>query len=748
LGIIRDAVIIGKDATKGEELLLKLPGLQKTLIRLVTPRDKDEFRRHMKKYISIYLPDCPWEVTTTNRYTIIEHEASVTARKKIEKGTPVKYLCGTQVTMTKEEEANLDLLRKDFSIVLSSRKKSMSLFLGPARFANHDCNANAKLMTTGGRGMVVVATRDIEVGEEVTVTYGDDYFGENNCECLCRTCEKNVRGGWSAVPGADTSIVMADSDPTESLNPYSFRRKRRYGSSGQMSPASDVPSPAIKRRRTTSNLRQAMDVDSIDNTLQQTITPSPEKNFEEQLPAIRLYESITVPDFSLSGKRVYGGKYAREQAVQGESKSPKSNSYRERPHMQKAQSVETLRKPRELLSFKALSVPRDDCISSSSTQSLHIFGSDPAESIPTPATSIDQEVSREKTPLSELPLQPSTVPEIVLIEDVIPSIESNTLAEDIKMEDHVIASPKILALATEDNSISRASTTETEATGLLRIPGDYLKDPALFVKSYAAQRICQNKPCGSTFVQSDSHSIKLFCPRCERHSTLYGWAWPKTEREGKWDTEERVHYGRTIRNMPAYGDSHKQNKKDSPSEEGSDTDRRRPQKKKLASKLLRKPAKKALKKPIRKSALSIARKRSRDKTPKTTKAAVRLAEREPSRKSSRKLPRKAAAVPARRMKRGQERERAGKSLRKPTSKSVVKRPVKKVIQKKVTQAMKNKEKNKAVVAKKIMVKKPSPRQRFALLDKPIVERAQLPSRRAALAGERRSRREPKPKVLF
>ncbi len=61
--------------------------------------------------------------------------------------------------------------------------------MGPARFANHDCDANARLMTTGQAGIEIIARRDIDVGDEITVTYGESYFGENNCECLCKTCE-------------------------------------------------------------------------------------------------------------------------------------------------------------------------------------------------------------------------------------------------------------------------------------------------------------------------------------------------------------------------------------------------------------------------------------------------------------------------------------------------------------------------------------------------------------------------------
>jgi histone-lysine N-methyltransferase SUV420H len=152
--------------------LLALPGLKKFSHSLKTDKEKDDFRKHLRKYINIYLPDCPFEVSSTNRYTVVTQEASVTARRYIKKGEVVKYLCGIQVIMTEEEEEHIKSSRRDFSIVVSSRNKSASLFLGPARFANHDCDANSRLMTTGSAGMEIIAVRDIEIGEEITVSYG------------------------------------------------------------------------------------------------------------------------------------------------------------------------------------------------------------------------------------------------------------------------------------------------------------------------------------------------------------------------------------------------------------------------------------------------------------------------------------------------------------------------------------------------------------------------------------------------
>jgi histone-lysine N-methyltransferase SUV420H len=54
------------------------------------------------------------------------------------------------------------------------------------------------------------------------------------------------------------------------------------------------------------------------------------------------------------------------------------------------------------------------------------------------------------------------------------------------------------------------------------------------------------KICEEPFVQQNAYFTRSSCPRCERHSKLYGYMWPKTDKEGKNDPEERVLDHRTI----------------------------------------------------------------------------------------------------------------------------------------------------------------------------------------------------------
>jgi histone-lysine N-methyltransferase SUV420H len=55
---------------------------------------------------------------------------------------------------------------------------------------------------------------------------------------------------------------------------------------------------------------------------------------------------------------------------------------------------------------------------------------------------------------------------------------------------------------------------------------------------------CMN--CNDPFIQQNAYYTKVSCPRCERHSKLYGYIWPKSEPEGKWDKEERILDHRTV----------------------------------------------------------------------------------------------------------------------------------------------------------------------------------------------------------
>ncbi|KAM0501629.1 hypothetical protein ACHAP9_005059 [Verticillium nonalfalfae] len=227
--IIQTDLVLNKDIDAAERNLLTTDGLRKFCNSLKTDKEKADFRGHLRRYLNLYLPDCPFEVNSTNRYTIVSHEAAITARRFIARNETVKYLSGVQVMITPEEEREMTARKKDFSIIISSRNKCASLFMGPARFANHDCKANAKLVTTGQAGIEIIATTNIDVGDEITVTYADSYFGEDNCECLCKLANTTNHAISAATtePVTDPDPVVAKLEAAPSAS-VELPKKRKY----------------------------------------------------------------------------------------------------------------------------------------------------------------------------------------------------------------------------------------------------------------------------------------------------------------------------------------------------------------------------------------------------------------------------------------------------------------------------------------------------------------------------------------
>ena len=62
-----------------------------------------------------------------------------------------------------------------------------------ARYINHSCKPNAKPVTRNG-GIVIVALRQIEPGEEITYSYGKEYleYFLSNGGCRCALCRAKV----------------------------------------------------------------------------------------------------------------------------------------------------------------------------------------------------------------------------------------------------------------------------------------------------------------------------------------------------------------------------------------------------------------------------------------------------------------------------------------------------------------------------------------------------------------------------
>jgi histone-lysine N-methyltransferase SUV420H len=541
-GVIREQVIWDKDPVEAVQQLLDLPGLRKYMKGLRDEKDQDQFKRHLRRYVNIYMPDCPFEVTTTNRYTITDHEASITARRDINPREEIKYLTGVQVAMTEEQEKTLELARKDFSLVISSRKKTRSLFLGPARFANHDCDANARLSTKGYDGMQIVAVKPINEGDEITVSYGDDYFGDNNEECLCHTCEDRQQNGWAPMKRVEDSD---DEDMEEAESPV------------------EKPSGAASSETATSGGKRARDTTEEDASAD--LPPTSKRARIEKKPSpTKARASDHLREATL--KKVHSTSSLRREMPVSSIEDPSANINVTSPQM----TQDIRNQQRDGL----LTVSLDETSSSrESTPQSPLLAASPKSSHSTDATSVDDEHHVDSLP--KIKVEPEVVHEnpalgVATVKEEVITTTVNAPWPSPPAEDDEMSDLSELSDSMEFDSVkqqivkrkfrptlrttrsksryevhNRVGTPVSSAIGQdgewvenPRKPGDYMTSSSLLSAKFSKWVECQT--CDVQFVQQDGYNTRKECPRCERHSKLYGYAWPKTEREGKHDKEERI----------------------------------------------------------------------------------------------------------------------------------------------------------------------------------------------------------------
>ncbi|KAI1384797.1 uncharacterized protein F4822DRAFT_373463 [Hypoxylon trugodes] len=570
--IIQTHLVVDPNIETAESKLLATDGLRKFHDALRTPKEKDDFRAHLRRYMQIYLPDCPFEVGSTNRYTIVTHEAAITARRYIKRGQPIKYLSGIQVLITEKEEKELSKRKKDFSIVVSARNKCASLFMGPARFANHDCEANARLMITGQAGIEIIAARDIDVGDEITVTYSENYFGTDNCECLCKSCEDNLVNGWAP---ADGTVAVKKSIEATSMEGYSLRHRRRDDSCASASRTPSV-TPDI-RPRILKTRSKTLKMDSERGS--SFGSPAPQGILRQKRK--REFESLQSPPVTPDKKL----KSLQYEEIQVASVPP---SLTRRSSDEDSSSAHSSQSGSADMVLTDVTTPEEDI-------KEPIMQSPTLTPMKLPTTSLKREDS-ETSSLSEISLTPSiddseaqdsiavaplpTIESITQPDDTIASSQMSSEADEssadiialpppvnpvnpISSTTEVIVSTLTateLSISTEDSSPKRgrprgrppkgeqspSSPTIEESNAPIRIrtPGDYTLTPVLLSEPNTAWIHCT--VCSEPFVQQNAYYTRSSCPRCERHSKLYGYQWPKTEKEGKHDKEERVLDHRTV----------------------------------------------------------------------------------------------------------------------------------------------------------------------------------------------------------
>lgn len=573
--------------------------------------------------MQIYLPDCPFEVSSTNRYTVTTHEASIVARKLIKRNEKIRYLSGIQVLITPEEEEALSSRKKDFSIVVSSRNKLTSLFMGPARFANHDCGANAKLVITGQAGIDIVAVRKIDIGEEITVTYGENYFGEGNCECLCRTCERNLVNGWKQPDGVVPVKKSIENDLLAAQG-YNTRGRRRYdrGESISRTPSitPDIRPKVFKtkvrrlrggdRASTTesslfegsaSDSRRKRDPDSLatppitpakkQKTTHYKIQPIPARiterghssdtdsagalstslssNGEAMLTDVTTPEDTTDPaDVQRNRTPVSQGTENMKQEQDAEQ-LPSSGLEHVAPFPGSAKVppapmpvLQTPARQRGLAIRDILNTPSEAATPESRSPTDRFAATFRIEEAQQAMEGGEVDVDDQQPAVAEVAaLSPITVapePERVSVplEEPAGSVfplkrgrgrpRKHPKSEITSAHEAPAPAPKPVPppIASKIVPDHQSPPALSSAPSAHREPGDYELTPRLLSEPNMAWVRCM--VCASAFVQPNAYYTRWSCPRCERHSKLYGYVWPKTEREGPWDKEERVLDHRTV----------------------------------------------------------------------------------------------------------------------------------------------------------------------------------------------------------
>lgn len=348
--------------------------------------------------------------------------------------------------------------------------------------------------------MTIVSARDIEVGEEITVTYGEDYFGEDNCECLCATCERLQRNGWSKRPVASRS--SSDTPGPES----STKNKRKF--TPDVTPV--VASPASSKRQKIQH-------------------PSSASKASPQVPSIKKENSVSS---ALE-------KPTRVPIVKSETSA--SSSLRAVVTNDSESDIlgSAFFKPTQKLKHRYGKVGRPSKRTYETTRST----SPSSSSSTTEDASQTSSVTTDPTSVDEPPAESD-------LSDLSESYElDDTLREVIQRK------PKPVRMTTRQTLRKQLSIpiptiegtdsdVEDDASIDRRKPGDYTLTPRLLTSAVSRWVECRN--CDDYFIQHEAKLTRINCPRCERHSKLYGYAWPKTDKEGKHDTEERILDHRTV----------------------------------------------------------------------------------------------------------------------------------------------------------------------------------------------------------
>uniref|UniRef100_A0A1I7TTC7 Histone-lysine N-methyltransferase Suv4-20 n=1 Tax=Caenorhabditis tropicalis TaxID=1561998 RepID=A0A1I7TTC7_9PELO len=183
---------------------------------------KTEFRDHVVRFLNVFHNDSGYTIQECKRYSAEGHQgAKLVATRAWFRGDKIERLSGVVCLLSDEEEKLLlNPEGSDFSVMYSTRKRCSTLWLGPGAYINHDCKPTCEFVSHGSTAYIRVL-RDMVAGDEITCFYGSEFFGPNNADCECLTCEKNKRGHFKSL------LDTENNEPTPSGKQIKYELRSR-----------------------------------------------------------------------------------------------------------------------------------------------------------------------------------------------------------------------------------------------------------------------------------------------------------------------------------------------------------------------------------------------------------------------------------------------------------------------------------------------------------------------------------------
>lgn len=482
----------------------------------------------------MYSPDAGFEVGSTNRYNPLSPEASVVARRVFTRGDTVKFLTGVMAPMSSAEEDEFAAGQTDFSIIYSSRVGGMSLLLGPARFVNHDCEPNCKFVTTNKENVTLYVERKIEIGEEITVNYAEDYFGEGNKECLCRTCEVQMRNGWAG----DAASVMSDEEiDIDSLVPGAIVTRRSSRKRQSYSTSLEVPVESFDRKRGGRKAASGAILSPPDSDRGTSVEFG-----NSATPSVMGGASATPSVIGGPGTPSQSHSPAPEDQVKpvtppetNGTATPAGNIAGEE---QLIKVVEDTAAASDAIAESLLALP--GVLDESTIQAEEEGAPTPQETDTNSPQSTIPDCPPEQHPTHPLTASPdfqksfglsAPLSALTVVSSSLnipaPLPEDEELSDFTDIDDDDLDDRILTALLPAPRKKSKRSlpppTPALIEPPRTRVPGDYL---SWHLNTEGTKCVCSD--CKKTFVHDDRWYVPRACKRCERHSKIYGLVWPKT----------------------------------------------------------------------------------------------------------------------------------------------------------------------------------------------------------------------------